>query len=76
MSDTKILQAILDGQVKIREDIQSLDKKIEGVETRLTQRIDNLGESLAYLEDDAPTREEHDNLEKRVEKIEKSLVLV
>ena len=38
MSDTKMLQLLLDGQSKIREDIQSLDKKIDGVEKRLTKK--------------------------------------
>ncbi|MDP3973925.1 MAG: hypothetical protein Q8P92_03770 [Candidatus Daviesbacteria bacterium] len=47
-------------------DIQKIDK----VEKNLTGRIDKLGKSLAYLEDDAPTREEFDNLEDRVDKVE------
>ena len=50
--------------------MDNLDKKIDGVEKRLTQRIDKIGLQLAYLEDDAPTREEFDSLEKRVVKIE------
>lgn len=36
-------------------------------------RLDNLGKQLAYLDDDAPTRDEHDRLVKRVEKVEKVL---
>ena len=59
MSDTKILQALLDGQVAIREDIKKL-------ETNLTQRIDKLGMQLANVEDDSPTRDELDGLDKRV----------
>ena len=43
-------------------------------EKNLTSRIDKLGRQLAYLEDDAPTREEHDNLEKRVVKVEQKPV--
>ena len=50
--------------------IDRLDKKIDGVEQRLTERIDTLGKQLAYLEDDAPTREEFGKLEKRVDKLE------
>jgi hypothetical protein len=60
--------------------IDKLDKKIDGVEERLTKRIDGveknltkiiekIGKQLAYLEDDTPTREEFDKLEKRVDKI-------
>jgi len=82
MSDTKLLQGILNGQAALREEmntgfsevnsrIDKLDIKIDGVEERLTNRIDKIGSQLAYLEDDAPTREEHDNLEKRVAKVEK-----
>jgi hypothetical protein len=45
---------------------KKFDTKIDGVEARLTKRIDAIGKQLAYLEDDAPTREEFDNLEKKV----------
>ena len=50
-----------------------LDKKIDGVEERLTKRIDAIGKQLAYLEDDAPTRDEFDNHEKRIGKLEKPM---
>ncbi len=46
----------------------SLDGKIDSVEKNLTQRLDKIGKQLAYLEDDTPTREEYDDLEKRVDK--------
>ncbi len=49
---------------------ERLDGKIDSVEERLTKRLDNIGRQLAYLEDDAPTREEFDGLEKRVVKVE------
>ena len=79
-----MLQAILDGQAAIWEyiregfkkiDIQfeKLDKKMDGVEQRLTVRLDKLGKQLAYLEDDTPTREENDKLEERVAKVEKTI---
>lgn len=71
MADNKILQSILDGQVQIREDIKRVEKKVGEVEKNLESRIDTLGFQLANLEDDAPTVEEFDRLEKRVEKIEK-----
>lgn len=84
MPDTKLLQIILDGQTSIREDVANvrkdikqikveLDNKIDTAENRLTQRLNKIGSQLAYLEDDAPTREEHDKLEKRVAKLEQSL---
>ncbi len=61
--------------------IGGLDKKIDGVEARLTtkidkldekitKRIDKIGISVAELQDDAPTIEEFDKLEKRVKKVE------
>jgi DNA repair ATPase RecN len=66
MSDTKMLQAILDGQVLIHKDLKRVEKKVDGN----GQRIDKLGIQLAELEDDTPTREEHDNLGQRVGKLE------
>jgi hypothetical protein len=86
MDDTKkMLKMIISGQSVMKSElltridgvekklggrIDGLDKKIDGVEKRLTTRIDKLGKSLAYLEDDAPTRDEFDNLEVRVKKVE------
>ena len=60
MSDTKVLQAIFDVVSSIRKDVIRVESKVDenGV------RIDKLGSQLAYLEEDAPTREEHDRLEK------------
>ena len=85
MNDTqKMLQAIINGQSSSRQEILSkidkLDKKLGGridgleskidqVEENLTGRIDKLGKQLAYLEDDTLTREEFDNLEKRVTEV-------
>lgn len=69
-NDAKLLQAILDGQkaleTRLSEKIDKLDQKVE----KNGKRIDNLGKQLAYLEDDAPTREEFDGLDKRVTKLE------
>lgn len=70
----KMLQAIINGQSTFRQEVLSkidkldakLTKKIDQVEENLTNRMDKLGKQLAYLEDDAPTREEFDDLEKRV----------
>jgi len=84
----KMFRAIVNGQSSMKAEllakidvvdkklsgkIDNLDKKIDGVENRLTKRVDNIGLSLARLEDDAPTRDEHDKLEKRVTKIESKL---
>lgn len=61
MSDTKILQAILGGQVgirnsvsEVRNDLNKLDKKIDRAEENLTSRLDKIGLQLARLEDDTP----------------------
>lgn len=88
----KIIQAVVNGLASLRMEMMSgfkevnkridgvefsLTKKIDGVEERLTKRIDKIGSQLAYLEDDAPTREEFDkrslrayalNLEKKVDR--------
>ncbi len=85
MDDTKkMLQAIIHGQNSLKQElvtkidkldeklssrIDGVEDKLDNVEKRLTGRIDALGKQLAYLEDDAPTREEFDNLEKRVDKM-------
>lgn len=86
MDDTqKMLRAIINGQTSFKGELlkkidevdkrlsgkmDSLDGKIDRVEENLTKRIDKIGKQLAYLEDDAPTREEFEDLEKRVDKIE------
>jgi len=77
MSDTKILQAILDGQRAIKEEllgkIDKVDKKVDIVKVEVLEnrkRLDKIGYNLAVLSDDAPTIEEFDNLEKSVSKLE------
>lgn len=45
MSDTKMLQMILDGQRTLREDIKKVDVKVE----KNGKRIDKLGMDLAHL---------------------------
>lgn len=68
MDDTKkMLQAIIHGQNALK---QELINKIDKVDRKLTKRLDNIDGQLAYLEDDAPTRQEHDELAGRVEKLE------
>jgi len=76
----KMLQILVEGQAAIRGDIKKLDNKltnrINGVEEKLTERIDKLGMQIANLEDDSPTVEEFDTLEKRVIKVEQRLATV
>ena len=79
MNDTKkMLQAIINGQSAIKQELSGkidkvdqkvdrLSEKLDKVEKNLTGRIDKLGKQLAYLEDDTPTREEYDKLEQRVD---------
>ena len=74
MTSTKILQAILDGQKLIRDDIKSLDEKADKGFKEVNSRLDKQGKSLSYLEDDAPTIEEFDKLEKRVTRLENRFV--
>ena len=77
----KMLQAIINGQSALKQElvreIKKVDRKVDNVHSELqtlrkdiTKRVDQIGKSLAYLEDDTPTREEFDNLEDRVDKIE------
>jgi len=80
-----MLRAIMNGQSAMKQEllakidsvnkklgnrIGSLEEKVDAGFKGVNQRIDKLGESLAFLEDDAPTREEHENLEKRVSRVE------
>lgn len=62
MADNKISQAILDGQVSIKEGLKRLEERVEKLEESLGKRIDNLGLQIAALEDDAPTIPEFDVL--------------
>ena len=66
--------------------IDEVNSRVEGVDSKVIElqkemrdgfkkfndRLDKIGTSLAYLEDDAPTQDEFDNLEHRVEKLENS----
>ena len=87
----KMLRAIINGQSALKEEllkkidvvetklsgrIDSLEKKMDSGFKNVNKRIDRLGKSLAYLEDDAPTRAEHDELEKRVTKIEHKIASI
>jgi predicted ArsR family transcriptional regulator len=78
---TKMFQTIINGQSAFRQEVMSkfsqlerkfekLDGKIDQVEIRLTERLDKIGKQLAFVEDDTPTKEEFEKLEKRVSKLE------
>ena len=87
MADTKMLQAIIDGQraikeelkggvEKVRKDVSRVEDKVDDVKKEVvknTKRLDKLGLDLARLSDDAPTIDEFDDLEKRVTKLEDGL---
>lgn len=55
MSDSKILQAILDGQTSIRGDIKRMEKKVDDGFEKVNGRLDKIGLNVARLEDDTPT---------------------
>ncbi|MFH1970956.1 MAG: hypothetical protein ABIJ05_01035 [Patescibacteria group bacterium] len=76
MSDTKLIQAVLDKVIKIDEKVDRGFKDIKKEVINNRKRIDRLGLDLAVLQDDAPTIEEFDNLEKRVGKLEKTVASV
>ena len=70
----KMFRTIVNGQSAMKQEllskIDSLDKKVEKGFTGVNKRLDTIGKSVAYLEDDAPTIGEFDKLEKRVSKLE------
>ena len=84
----KMFRVIVNGQSAIKQEllseIKKVDKSLSGRIDSLTtemkdgfkkvnKRLDLIGKSVAFLEDDTPTREEHDKLEKRVSKVERKL---
>ena len=85
MDETKkMLQAVINGQSSLKEEliqrIEKIDLKVDNLQEemrngfkKVNARIDRIGKSLAYLEDDVPTREELDNLEKRVKYLENKI---
>ncbi len=67
----------IDGlEKKLTGKIDNLEKKVDTGFKNVNSRIDKLGKSLAYLEDDTPTREEYDKLEKRVRVVEQRIASV
>ncbi len=70
MPDTKMLQILIDGQTSIKEELKKGFKEVKEQLKKVNDRLDSQGTSLAYLEDDAPTIKDFNNLKKRVRKIE------
>lgn len=84
MTTSDILQILIKGQNELKEELMILmnetkqDLALLREETKegfrkTHERLDKQGKQLAYVEDDAPTREEHTDLVKRVEKVEQVL---
>jgi polyhydroxyalkanoate synthesis regulator phasin len=61
---------------KLTNRIDSLEKNMNKGFEKVNDRVDKLGKSLAYLEDDAPTRDEFDKLDERVGNLEQNIVAV
>ena len=57
MTDTKMLQILIDGQVEIKKEMKGGFKKVCEEIKKTNKRLDTIGKTVAYLEDDAPTDE-------------------
>lgn len=74
--DFKRLEKMVDDvDEKLSNKIDSVEEillaRTDKLDQNLTARMDKLGLQIAALEDDAPTNEAFDKLEKRVTKLEK-----
>lgn|GEM_PF-4658609 len=69
-NDTKMLQMIMDRIVSLEKKVGDGNKELKAEIVENRKRIDKLGLSLAELSDDAPTIEEFDKLEKRIDNLE------
>lgn len=70
MTDTKILQAILDKISSLEQKVDVGFKELKDRFNKTDERIDKIGLQIANLEDDAPTDTEFESLKKRVGKLE------
>jgi hypothetical protein len=73
MTTIGMLQVLIKGQQELNEKLAVLRQETKDGFRETHRRLDKQGTQLAYLDDDAPTREEQNQLVKRVEKIEKAL---
>ena len=55
---------------KLRSEVVELRKETKDGFVKVNKRLDLQGKQLAFLEDDAPTKEEFDELEQRVSNLE------
>ena len=69
-------QEVVSEMAKLRNDLEGLKKKTDNGFKSTHERLDKLGMQLAFLEDDAPTREEHDALENRVKTLDQQTTLI
>lgn len=66
----ELLEKITNVETKLESELTSLKKEMRQGFKEVNERLDKQGKQLAYLEEDAPTRDEFDKLTKRVEKLE------
>ena len=50
--------------------VESLRAEMKQVFEKLTARVDKIGLQVAHLEDDTPTRDEFDDVDSRLKKLE------
>lgn len=79
----EMLKAVVNGQhalrselfreiSKFRKEMNALRQEVKEGFEEVNVRLDKQGKQLAYLGEDAPTREEFADLESRVDKLEKN----
>jgi hypothetical protein len=77
----KMFRTIVNGQSAIKQEllseIKKVDNKVDKLETKVDvgfkkviKRLDIIGKTVAFIEDDTPTVEDFEKLEKRVSKLE------
>ena len=76
MSNTKMLQSIIDKVSTVDKKVEKGFKNVDKRFNKVDKRIDKLGLQIAELSDDAPTVGEFDNLENRLQKLEKQVTSV
>lgn len=69
----ELAERITNVEKKVSSEISSIRNDMHQGFKEIHARLDKQGKSLAYLEDDAPTREEFTTLETRVTKIERGV---
>jgi len=71
-----MLQMVLDKVTLIDKKVDGGFKEVSKRFDETDKRINKLGIQLAELEDDAPTMEEHEDLERRVKKVEHQIASI